>query len=87
VKKRMREFDILLCRVFSCFSVDRNMKLCVISYTSPLITQIFSRAARLNTFLMFYNITRAVTIALNALKHAVVWSNLRKLYYNIVKTI
>ena len=30
-----------------------------------------------------YNITRAVTIAFNALRNAVVWSNLRKLYYNI----
>jgi len=31
---------------------------------------------------MFYNITRAVTIAFNAVRNAVVWSNLRKLYYN-----
>ena len=38
---------------------------------------------------MFYNITRAVTIAFNALRNVVVWSNLQKLYYNtgIVLTI
>jgi len=29
-----------------------------------------------------FNITRAVTIAFNALRNEVVWSNLRKLYYN-----
>ena len=32
---------------------------------------------------MYYNITRAVTIAFKALRNAVVWSNLRKLNYNI----
>jgi len=35
---------------------------------------------------MFYYITRAVTIAFIALRDAVVWSNLPKLYYNIVVT-
>ena len=71
-------------RFFSCFPVDSNVKHCVISYILPLITKIFSRSARWNTVLMLNNITRAVTTAFNALRNAVVWSNLRKLYYYIV---
>ena len=88
-KKRMREgnFFFIVSDFFSCFPVDSMVNHCVISYTLPLITKIFSRTARWNTVLMFYNITRAVTIAFNALRNAVVWSNLRKLYYNIVLTI
>jgi len=40
---------------------------------------------KINTVIMFYNDkTRAVTIAFIALRNAVVCSNLRKLYYNIV---
>ena len=38
-------------------------------------------------YLMFYNITRAVTIAFNTLRNCVVWSNLQKLYYYFVSTI
>jgi len=69
---------------FSSFPVDSNVKHCVVSYILPLITKIFSRSAWWNTVLMFYNITRAVTTAFNALRNAVFWSNLRKLYYNIL---
>ena len=78
------QFFFIVSDYFSCFPVDSNVKHCVISYTLPLITEIFSRTARWNSVLMFYNITRSVTIAFNALRNAVVWSNLRKLYYNIV---
>jgi len=54
-----------LCQIFfSCFPINSNVKHCVISYILPLITKIFSRTVRCNTVLMFYNITRAVTIAL-----------------------
>jgi len=65
-------------------TVDSDVKDCVIAYTLPLITTFFREQ---KDEIMFYNITRAVTIAFNALRNAVVWSNLRKLYYNIVLTI
>ena len=81
--ERGRNFFLLFQIFFSCFPVNSNVKHCVIPYILPLITTVFSRTARCNTVLMFYNITRVVTIAFNALRNAVVWSNLRKLSYSV----
>ena len=89
MKNRMREGEKkILYLFFSCVPVDSIVRHCVILYTLPLMIKIFSRTPRWNAVLMFYNITRAVTIAFNALRNAVVWSNLRKLHYiYIVSTI
>jgi len=85
----MREGEFFYCvKLFlSCFPVESTVNHCVIAYSLPLITKIISTTARLNAVLMFYNITRAVTIAFNALRNAAVWSNLRKLYLNIIINI
>jgi len=59
----------------------------LITYTLPLITKIFEQQYMKYSSNKFYNITRAETIAFNALRNEVVLSNLRKLYYYTVSTI
>jgi len=46
MKKRMRKGEKYYCIIFSCVPVDSNVKHCVILYTLPLMTKIFSRTPR-----------------------------------------
>jgi len=59
-----------------------------ISYTLHLIIKAFEHQNE-NTvvIIMFYNITRPVTITFHAIRNIVILSNLRKLCYNIVSSI